>query len=62
MPGREEPGTGVIDYPHLFAQIDRMSTNEKYAGWVSAEYRSGVGRSTEETLGWLQEYEDSNPG
>ena len=62
VPGRQEPGTGVVDFPHLFAQIDRLSANGKYAGWVSAEYRPGAGRSTEETLGWLHQYENSNPG
>lgn len=62
VPGRQEPGTGVIDFPQLFAQLDRISANGKYAGWVSAEYRPGVGKRTEETLGWLHQYENANPG
>ena len=58
-PGRQQPGTGVIDYPLLFAEIDRMGTNGnsgggKYAGWVSAEYRPSAGKCTQETLGWLE--------
>lgn len=53
-PGRNEPGTGVIDYPYLFARIDRLNAAGKYAGWVSAEYRPSGGKSTEETLGWLR--------
>ena len=43
-PGRGEPGTGKIDFPPLFALIDRKG----YTGWVSAEYRPT--RPTTETL------------
>jgi hydroxypyruvate isomerase len=43
-PGRGEPGTGKIDFPPLFALIDRLG----YDGWVSAEYRPT--RPTPETL------------
>ena len=46
-PGRGEPGTGRIDFPPLFALLDRLG----YDGWVSAEYKPS--RRTEETLGWL---------
>jgi hydroxypyruvate isomerase len=49
-PGRNEPGTGEINYPFLFDHLDRIG----YAGWVSAEYRP---RSTTEAgLGWLAPY------
>jgi hydroxypyruvate isomerase len=34
-PGRNEPGTGEINYPFLFAHIDRLG----YAGWIGCEYR-----------------------
>ena len=54
VPGRHEPGTGVIDYPYLFSQIDKMSGDKKYQGWVSAEYWPSAGKSTAETLGWLE--------
>lgn len=57
-PGRHEPGTGVIDHRHLFERMGRMVANGKYAGWVSAEYRPSAGKRTEETLGWLKEYQD----
>ena len=46
-PGRHEPGTGAIDYPAVFAALDRLG----YDGWAAAEYRPS--RATEETLGWL---------
>ncbi len=39
-PGRGEPGTGRIDFPPLFALIDRLG----YGGWVSAEYAPPVPR------------------
>ena len=58
VPGRHEPGTGVIDYRHLFKQVEQMVASGKYAGWVSAEYRPSAGKRTEETLGWLKEYQD----
>lgn len=34
-PGRHEPGTGEINYPFLFAHLDRIG----YDGWVGCEYR-----------------------
>jgi len=43
-PGRGEPGTGKIDFPAIFALIDRLG----YEGWVSAEYRPS--RPTAETV------------
>ena len=49
-PGRHEPGTGEINFPAVFAAIDRLD----YAGWVGAEYEPS-GR-TEDSLGWLQPY------
>jgi hydroxypyruvate isomerase len=47
-PGRHEPGTGEINYPNIFAVIDRLG----YAGWVGAEYRPGGATST--GLGWYE--------
>jgi hydroxypyruvate isomerase len=46
-PGRHEPGSGEIDYPSLFALLDRLG----YAGWVGCEYRPAAG--TEAGLGWF---------
>ncbi|MBX3579791.1 MAG: hydroxypyruvate isomerase [Rhizobiaceae bacterium] len=48
-PGRNEPGTGEINYPFLFDHLDRIG----YAGWVGAEYRPKAG--TEAGLGWMRE-------
>ncbi len=49
-PGRNEPGTGEINYPYLFGVIDSSS----YEGWVGCEYRPLT--TTEEGLGWIGEY------
>lgn len=47
VPGRGEPGTGVLDLAALFSRIDASG----YEGWVSAEYRPSA--RTEESLGWF---------
>ena len=45
-PGRHEPGTGEINYPFLFALLDRLG----YSGWIGCEYKP-AGR-TQDGLGW----------
>ena len=47
-PGRNEPGTGEINYPFLFAHLDRIG----YQGWIGCEYKPAT--STEAGLGWRQ--------
>lgn len=49
-PGRGEPGTGEINFPFLFAELDR----DGYAGWVGCEYKPRGGTSA--GLGWLKPY------
>jgi len=49
-PGRHEPGTGEINFPYLYAHIDRLG----YAGWVGAEYKPNAG--TVEGLGWFEPF------
>ena len=48
-PGRNEPGTGEINYRYLFAHLDRIG----YAGWIGCEYKPAAG--TEAGLGWRQQ-------
>ena len=48
-PGRNEPGTGEIHYPFLFAHLDRIG----YSGWVGCEYKPAS--TTEAGLGWRQQ-------
>jgi len=33
-PGRHEPGTGELNYPKIFNEIDAMG----YEGWIGCEY------------------------
>jgi hydroxypyruvate isomerase len=47
-PGRNEPGTGEINYPFLFSFIDRIG----YAGWIGCEYKPRT--TTVEGLGWIK--------
>jgi hydroxypyruvate isomerase len=45
-PGRHEPGTGEINYRHLFAFIDQIG----YDGWLGCEYAPAG--DTNAGLGW----------
>ncbi len=47
-PGRHEPGSGEINYRHLFAHIDRLG----YDGWLGCEYNPAG--ATKDGLGWRQ--------
>ena len=47
-PGRNEPGTGEINYPFLFAHLDRIG----YDGWIGCEYKPAG--TTEAGLSWRQ--------
>jgi len=46
-PGRNEPGTGEINYGFLFAHLDRIG----YKGYVGCEYKPAT--TTVAGLGWL---------
>ncbi len=47
-PGRNEPGTGEINYAFLFKHLDRIG----YTGWIGCEYKPAA--RTEGGLGWIQ--------
>jgi len=49
-PGRNEPGTGEINYLFLLNFIDRLG----YDGWIGCEYKPRHG--TKEGLGWMRAY------
>jgi hydroxypyruvate isomerase len=49
-PGRNEPGTGEINYPFLFGFIDKLG----YAGWIGCEYKPRG--ATIDGLGWVKPY------
>ena len=46
-PGRNEPGTGEINYDFLFRKLDALG----YSGWVGCEYKPAT--TTKAGLGWL---------
>ena len=48
-PGRNEPGTGEINYRFVFAALDRLG----YDGYVGCEYKPKAG--TTQGLGWMKE-------
>ena len=48
-PGRNEPGTGEINYGWLFRHIDKIG----YDGWIGCEYKPAG--DTREGLRWLEE-------
>jgi hydroxypyruvate isomerase len=49
-PGRNEPGTGEINYPFVLSELDRLG----YEGWVGCEYKPKAG--TTAGLGWMKPY------
>lgn len=53
MPGKGEPGTGLIDFRSIFNALD----SNGYDGWVGLEYRPTAG--TLEGLKWRENFEMS---
>ncbi|MBW8269580.1 2-oxo-tetronate isomerase [Caldovatus aquaticus] len=51
-PGRNEPGTGEVNWPFVFRRIDELG----YRGWIGCEYRP-AGETTA-GLGWFAPYRD----
>jgi hydroxypyruvate isomerase len=49
-PGRNEPGTGEINYSFLFEALDR----ESYKGWIGCEYKPSA--ATSAGLGWASSH------
>ncbi|HJD43878.1 MAG TPA: hydroxypyruvate isomerase [Candidatus Paenalcaligenes intestinipullorum] len=47
-PGRNEPGTGEINYEWLFKFIDKLG----YDGWIGCEYKPAA--ATTDGLGWIK--------
>ncbi len=50
VPSRREPDEGEVNYPEIFAALDRLG----YAGWIGCEYRPRT--RTEDGLGWARPY------
>lgn len=54
-PGRNEPGTGEINYPFLFKHLESIG----YTGWVGCEYKPAT--TTVAGLGWLHSSNSQKP-
>lgn len=50
VPDRNEPDDGELNYPWLFAQLDKMG----YQGWIGCEYKPRG--ETTAGLGWVKPY------
>jgi 2-dehydrotetronate isomerase len=50
VPSRREPDEGEVNYPEIFAMLDRVG----YGGWIGCEYRPRG--KTEDGLGWARRY------
>ena len=48
-PGRHEPDSGEVNYPHVFRVLDEMG----FAGWVGCEYFPRA--RTEDGLAWMRQ-------
>ncbi|MEK9671753.1 MAG: hydroxypyruvate isomerase [Rhodospirillaceae bacterium] len=53
-PGRSEPGSGEINYPHFFSHLDKIG----YKGWVGCEYIPAT--TTVDGLGWFRAAKDAS--
>jgi hydroxypyruvate isomerase len=49
-PGRNEPGTGEINFANLFKSIDTAG----YRGWIGCEYKPAG--KTEDGLRWIESF------
>lgn len=54
-PGRNEPGTGEINYPFLFSHLDHIG----YDGWIGCEYKPAT--TTVAGLGWREKLSGQTP-
>jgi hydroxypyruvate isomerase len=58
VPNRHEPGTGEVNWPHIFQTIDKVSAECGWDGWIGCEYNPADASAggTSRGLGWLQSY------
>ena len=58
VPDRHEPGTGEVNWPHIFKTIDRVAAECGWDGWIGCEYNPAdatVG-GTSRGLQWLRDW------
>lgn len=58
VPHRHEPGTGEVNWPHIFEVIDRVSAECGWDGWMGCEYNPADASAggTSRGLAWARPY------
>jgi hydroxypyruvate isomerase len=58
VPSRHEPGSGEVNWAHIFQTIDRVSAECGWSGWLGCEYNPADASpgGTSRGLGWMQPY------
>lgn len=56
VPSRHEPGSGEVNWAHIFDTIDRVSAKCGWSGWLGCEYNPAdtSAGGTSRGLGWLR--------
>ena len=58
VPNRHEPGTGEVNWTHIFQTIDKVSAECGWEGWIGCEYNPADASAggTSRGLGWVHSY------
>jgi len=58
VPDRHEPGTGEVNWPHIFQTIDKVAAQCGWDGWIGCEYNpaDATPGGTSRGLGWARGY------
>lgn len=58
VPDRHEPGTGEVNWPHIFKTIDRVAAECGWDGWIGCEYNPADASAggTSRGLQWLRDW------
>lgn len=58
VPDRHEPGTGEVNWEHVFKTIDKVSAACGWDGWIGCEYNpaDATAGGTSRGLGWARAY------
>lgn len=56
VPSRHEPGSGEVNWAHIFDTIDRVSAECGWSGWLGCEYNPADASpgGTSRGLGWMR--------
>jgi hydroxypyruvate isomerase len=58
VPHRHEPGTGEVNWTHVFQVIDQVSVECGWDGWIGCEYNPADASAggTSRGLNWVKPY------